>query len=81
MAASSPRTTRSTAQFERSVADLTAVNQYTGATDKLMVAMADQAEMKLLHMWVPADPNRNASFTYFARPELLPDRLPRVARA
>ena len=55
-------------EFERSVADLTAVNQYTGATDKLMVAMADQAEMKLLHMWVPADPNRNASFTYFADP-------------
>ncbi|HEY7969750.1 MAG TPA: hypothetical protein VID95_07115 [Candidatus Limnocylindrales bacterium] len=55
-------------QFERSVADLTAVNQYTGATDRLMVAMADQAEMKLLHMWVAADPNRNASFTYFGDP-------------
>ena len=60
MAASWPRTTRSTREFERSVADLTAVNQYTGATDKLMVAMADQAEMKLLHMYTTGDPNRNA---------------------
>jgi hypothetical protein len=54
--------------FERSVANLTAANLYTGATDKLMVAMADQAEMKLLHMWAAADPNRNASFAYFADP-------------
>jgi hypothetical protein len=53
-------------EFERDVAQLTAVNQYTGATDKLMVAMADQAEMKLLHMFTNGDPNRNASFTYFA---------------
>jgi hypothetical protein len=55
-------------EFERSVANLTASNLYTGATDKLMVAMADQAEMKLLHMWAAADPNRNASFAYFADP-------------
>jgi hypothetical protein len=33
-----------------------------------MVAMADQAEMKLLHMFASADPNRNANFTYFADP-------------
>jgi len=56
-------------EFERSVANLTAVNQYTGATDTLMVAMADQAEMKLLHMYTSGDPNRNASFTYFANPD------------
>jgi hypothetical protein len=55
--------------FEREVAKLTAVNQYTGATDTLMVAMADQAEMKLLHMYTTGDPNRNASFTYFANPD------------
>jgi hypothetical protein len=54
--------------FEREVAKLTAVNQYTGATDKLMVAMADQAEMKLLHMYTTGDLARNASFTYFADP-------------
>jgi len=54
--------------FERKVATLTAVNQYTGATDNLMVAMADQAEMKLLHMYTTGDTNRNASFAYFADP-------------
>ena len=55
--------------FEREVAKLTAVNQYTGATDTLMVAMADQAEMKLLHMYTTGDPARNASFAYFANPD------------
>jgi hypothetical protein len=34
-----------------------------------MVEMADQAEMKLLHMYTSGDPNRNASFTYFANPD------------
>jgi hypothetical protein len=55
--------------FERNVAKLTAANQYTGATDTLMVAMADQTEMKLLHMFTTGDPNRNASFAYFANPD------------
>ena len=55
-----------TRDFERQVANLTAVNPYTGVTDRLMVAMADQAEMRLLHMYTTGDPNRNASFAYFA---------------
>ncbi len=54
--------------FERQIATLTAVNPYTGAKDHLMAAMADQAEMKLLHMYVAADPNRNASFAFFGDP-------------
>lgn len=54
--------------FERQIAGLTAANPYTGATDHLMVAMADQAEMKLLHMYTSGDPNRNASFTLFGDP-------------
>jgi hypothetical protein len=54
--------------FEREAAKLTAQNLYTGATDTLMVAMADQAEMKLLHMYTTGDPNRNANFAYFADP-------------
>ena len=33
-----------------------------------MVAMADQAEMRLLHMYTTGDLNRNASFAYFADP-------------
>ena len=55
-----------TREFERSIANLTAVNPYTGATDPLMVRMADQAGMKALHMMVPADPARNPVFVLFA---------------
>jgi hypothetical protein len=54
--------------FERKIATLTAVNPYTNATDHLMVAIADQAEMKLLHMYTSGDPNRNASFAFFGDP-------------
>ena len=54
--------------FERQIATLTAVNPYTLATDNLMVAMADQAEMRLLHMYTTGDPNRNASFAFFGDP-------------
>ena len=54
--------------FERQIAGLTAVNPYTHATDTLMVAMADQQEQKLLHMYTAGDPNRNPSFTFFGDP-------------
>jgi hypothetical protein len=55
-----------TRAFERSVAGLTAHNPYTGATDSLLVKMADQAGMKALHMFTTGDPARNATFTFFA---------------
>jgi hypothetical protein len=55
-----------TRQFERDIANLTAVNPYTGATDNLMVRMADQTGMKALHMFTTGDPARNASFVLFA---------------
>ena len=67
-----------TRAFERSAADLTAVNQYTGNTDDLMVAMADQAEMKLLHMYTTGDLNRNAVFTYFADPNYFLTDFPTI---
>ncbi|HTC85718.1 MAG TPA: hypothetical protein VK656_03390 [Candidatus Acidoferrum sp.] len=57
-----------TRTFERDAAALTAVNPYTGTTDTLMKAMADQTEMKLLHMFTTGDPARNATFAYFADP-------------
>ncbi len=57
-----------TRDFERNVANLTAVNPYTGNTDKLMVAMADQTEMKTLHMFTTGDPARNAAFAFFGDP-------------
>jgi hypothetical protein len=55
-------------QFEQTIATLTALNPYTGATERPMVRMADQTGMKMLHMIVPADPNRNPSFVFFADP-------------
>jgi hypothetical protein len=55
-----------TRTFERSVAGLTALNPYTGATDKVMAQMADQTGMKALHMITTGDPARNATFTFFA---------------
>ncbi len=62
------QTDPSTRAFERAAGSLTAVNPYTGATDQLMVRMADQAEMKLLHMYTSGDPGRNATFTFFGDP-------------
>ncbi|HTQ76019.1 MAG TPA: hypothetical protein VMI74_17200 [Burkholderiales bacterium] len=58
-----------TREFERSVANLTAVNPYTGATDLLMVRMADQTGMRALHMMADGDPARNPVFVLFADPD------------
>ncbi|HVP60636.1 MAG TPA: hypothetical protein VMT11_08755 [Myxococcaceae bacterium] len=58
-----------TRDFERKMADLTAVNPYTGATDRLLAQMADQTGMKALHMITTGDPVRNATFVYFADPD------------
>jgi hypothetical protein len=55
-----------TRQFEREVATLTALNPFTGATDKVMAQMADQTGMQALHMITTGDPARNATFTFFA---------------
>jgi hypothetical protein len=54
-----------TRSFERSMANLTAVNPYTTLTDRLLVRMADQAAMKTLHMFTTGDPNRNPTFVFF----------------
>ena len=54
-----------TREFERSIAGLTAVNPYTGATDRLLVRMADQTAMKTLHMVSTGDPARNPVFVFF----------------
>jgi hypothetical protein len=62
------QTAARTRDYERAVATLTAHNLYTGNTDRLMVAMADQAEMKLLHMYTTGDLQRDPNFAYFADP-------------
>jgi hypothetical protein len=53
-----------TRPFERAVGRLTGTNPITGKTDKLTRYLADQAEMKLLHM-ITSDPMRDAQFTDF----------------
>ena len=58
-----------TRSFERSVANLTAVNPYTTQTDVLMQRMADQTGMKAMHMFTAGDPNRDPTFVYFANPD------------
>jgi hypothetical protein len=55
-------------QFEKAAAGLTAVNPRTGNTDKLMTAMADPVELKLLHM-ITGDPRRDPTFTFFGDPD------------
>jgi hypothetical protein len=47
---------------------LTAVSPITGQTDKLSVLLADQAEMKLLHM-VTSSPARTPTLTMFGNPD------------
>ncbi len=57
-----------TRTFERATGALTAVNPYTGTVENPTRAIADPAEMKLLHM-ITADPARTPTFTWFANPE------------
>jgi hypothetical protein len=53
-----------TRTLEHDLDALTATNPMTGNTDKLSRLLADQAEMKLLHM-VTASPARTPTFTMF----------------
>jgi hypothetical protein len=53
-----------TRTMEHDLDALTATNPMTGATDKLSKLLADQAEMKLLHM-VTASPARTPTLTMF----------------
>lgn len=56
-----------TRPFERAVGQLTAANPITGKRERITKYMADQAEMRLLHM-MTSDPLRDATFTDFADP-------------
>ena len=61
-----PQTDPLVRSFERSIARLTAVNPYSGKTDRLLVQMADQTGMAALHMYTTGDPARNGTFVLFA---------------
>jgi hypothetical protein len=54
--------------YERAAAKLTAVSPITGNTDNLTLALADAAELQLLHM-VTGDPQRTPSFVMFGDPD------------
>ena len=58
-----------TRNLERETGQLHWLNPYTGADEQhIMVALADQSEMRALHM-VTADPFRTPTFTPFADPD------------
>ena len=63
------QTAASTRNLEREMAQLHWRNPYTGLDQhNIMVALADQTEMRALHM-VTADPARTPTFTPFADPD------------
>jgi hypothetical protein len=63
------QTATSTRTLEREMTQLHWLNPYTGADEhNIMVALADQSEMRALHM-VTADPFRTPTFTPFADPD------------
>jgi hypothetical protein len=64
-----------TRNLERAAGTVTAVNPYSGATEVVDNTLADQAEMRLLHMQT-ADPARNPTFTMFAKPDYFLSTFP-----
>jgi hypothetical protein len=54
--------------FERGLANLLAVNPYSGKSENVANFVSDQVEMRLLHM-VTADPARTPTITLFAKPD------------
>jgi hypothetical protein len=63
-----PADTPAVRALERDVGSLTAVNPYTGTTQKIANYLADPTEEGILHM-VNADPARTPTFAMFARPD------------
>ncbi len=62
------QTSSTTRDLERAAGTVTATNPYTNAKETVDNFLADQAQMKLMHMQT-ADPKRNATFTMFAKPD------------
>jgi hypothetical protein len=57
-----------TRNLERAVGTVTALNPYTNKTEVVANFLADQAQMRLMHM-LTADSKRNPTFTMFAKPD------------
>jgi len=69
------QTSSTTRNLERAAGTVTAVNPYSGNTEVVSNFLADQAEMRLLHM-ITADPKRDATFTMFAKPDYFLSTFP-----
>jgi hypothetical protein len=69
------QTSAITRDLERAAGTVTAVNPYSGVTEQVSNYLADQAEMRLLHM-ITADPARSATFTMFAKPDYFVSTFP-----
>jgi hypothetical protein len=61
-------TSAATRDLEHVIGNLTATNPYSGVNEKITNFLADRAEMNLLHM-LTVDPNRDPTFTMFAKPD------------
>jgi hypothetical protein len=57
-----------TRDLERAIGTVTAVNPYSNQQEVVDNYLADQAQMHLMHM-LTADPQRNPTFTMFAKPD------------
>ena len=62
------QTSTTTRDLERAVGTVTATNPYTNVTERISNYLADQAQMRLLHM-LTADRKRDPTFTMFAKPD------------
>jgi hypothetical protein len=62
------QTSSTTRDLERAAGTITAKNPYTNMTEQIDTYLADQAQMRLLHM-LTADRQRDPSFTMFAKPD------------
>jgi hypothetical protein len=62
------QTSATTRNLERAAGTITAKNPYTNVTEQIDTYLADQAQMRLLHM-LTADRQRDPSFTMFAKPD------------
>jgi hypothetical protein len=63
-----PQTSSTTRDLERAAGTITATNPYTSVNETIDNYLADQAQMRLLHM-LTADRQRDPTFTMFAKPD------------
>jgi hypothetical protein len=70
-----PQTSSTTRDLERAAGTVTAVNPYSLVRETVDNTLADQSEMRLLHM-LTADTARDPNFTMFAKPDYFLSTFP-----